>query len=96
MFWWKGKLGREGTEAREVSSAAEEQLTSSVLFCLIMPCWEGEATVGTQFSLFHFTNEDVRYREAKSRNHKALKIPTEICGNWILMNTLKYLGSITC
>lgn len=43
----RARSGRGGTEAREVPSAAAEQLTSSALFSLGMPCWEGEATVKT-------------------------------------------------
>lgn len=68
----RARLGRGGTEASEVSSAAVEQLTSSALFSLIMPHWEREATVKTRYSLFHFTNEDVRYRATKSLSHKAM------------------------
>lgn len=67
----RARLGREGTEAREVYSAAVE-LTSSTLFSLLMPCWDGEATVKTQFSLFHFINEAVKYRKAKSQSHKTM------------------------
>ena len=66
------RLGRGGTEAREVSSATAEHLTSSALFSLIMPRWEGDATVKTLFSLFHFTNEVVRCRETKSQRDKAM------------------------